>query len=180
MADGRPQLPASAGQALQLADNELPTTMASAFLTRREKLRELEQWFAILGTRRWQRDVRGRSGRGQPDADMVPWCLRLNGIPGICTLQSCAGHRFTRDRCDPGNLWLRLDRSLYAAVFPHRLAKLVAVAGVERVQMLRAMDGRRIVAIQFAGNGQDRLARSMRGIVGFFERIDRERRGAHD
>ena len=149
--------------------------MSTLFLSREEKLRELERWFALLGTRRWQHNGRG-AGRGLPDAEMVPWCLRLNAIPGVCTLQSCAGHGGAARR-DTGSLWLRLGARVYRELLPHRAQDLLAVRGVERLQTIYCKDGRAVVALTFAGNERRRLQASMTGIARFFEGLGRAAAG---
>src|SRR5688572_3692497 len=137
--------------------------MRAKWLTRDAKLRVLEQWFELLAGERWvgntiaRRGARRRAAIDAPDADMVPWCLRLNRLPGVVTVQSCAGHRFAGGDTDPGSVWLWLDRATYTAGFPDRAGALTAQRGVDRVQTLHGKNGRVLVAITFAGNERGTL-----------------------
>jgi hypothetical protein len=108
-----------------------------------------------------------RGGRGFPDTDIVPWCDRLNAMPGVCTLQSCAGHR--RDGyLTSGHLWLWLAPDVCEA-FRRRAFELARLSPpIERVTTRYAAWGQEIACVEFAGNERDRLAESMRVILAFF------------
>lgn len=141
------------------------------YLSPAEKAHELEQWFEMLTTQRWQPSSTPKLDSGLPDAEMVPWCLRLNRLPGICTLQSCAGHKRGK-RHTSGHLWLRLDRRTSRA-FDARASELAKQSGIESVSVLYRADGQTIASVFFQGNERGRLAVSMRTICSFFERISR-------
>ena len=59
--------------------------MANRHLSADEKAKILTVW-------REQQQT-GAAGHGDPDPDMIPWCEKLNALPGVCTVQSCSGHR---------------------------------------------------------------------------------------
>lgn len=98
------------------------------------------------------RFVAGEKGTGSLDAAMLPWLVELNRIEGICTLQSCEGHRdgdYVRD----GHLWLRLSRRLEQRVI-HRMAELLALPRIETVHVdYRRESGnvRPIISLTFQG-----------------------------
>lgn len=136
------------------------------FLSGTEKLATLESWFQRLTEMAWcPRDSVG--GHGEPDADIVSWCLRLNRLSGVCTVQSCAGHR--KDRfLSGGHLWLRLDERMSAA-FDTRAHELAE--HVESVARRYMPDGQLVVEVTFQGNERGRLSASMDRICSFFERL---------
>ena len=57
----------------------------SRYLSKIEKAVELLEWH----------DKSSSPGvaPGDPDEAIILWCKLINHIPGICTLQSCTGHR---------------------------------------------------------------------------------------
>lgn len=112
-------------------------------------------------------------GAGYPDPEMFRWCDRLNAIPGICTLQSCAGHLDAGGRgvTSPGRLWLLLDPEMSAA-FDARALDLAADSDhIERVCRIYSSWGEEVTSIEFAGNERGMLEASMRRILAFFEAI---------
>jgi hypothetical protein len=143
------------------------------FLTVEEKQAELAAWDALCRASRADRADEG--GRGFPDADMIPWCATLNAIPGVCTVQSCAGHGSVGH---PGyvssaHLWLRLDKTMSAA-FDAEAFALAANNGIESVVRAYTAWGKEIASITFAGNERDSLNDSMAMIAAFLQSL-RER-----
>ena len=137
-------------------------------LGRSEKDAELKVW-----TKATQSYVscEPRPGKGFPDPLMVPWCERLNEIGGLCTMQSCTGHR-TPDGSIVGNgvvcLWLSepMLRS-----FMRRGVKLAQHPCVEYLSLIFHTGGADYVAeIMFKGEEQQpsQLDESMTAIVEFF------------
>jgi len=51
-------------------------------------------------------------GRGGIDAEIVFHCDEINAIPGVCTLQSCAGHINKDGSITNGGLWLKLTENM--------------------------------------------------------------------
>lgn len=97
------------------------------FLTPGEKdshLAEFEAYKAIPGI--WRRDHPDDFGtRGRIDHEVLPLVDDLNALNGVCTIQSCCGHRYPwRDRetgevseiVVPGQLWIRLSYAVMVAV----------------------------------------------------------------
>lgn len=140
------------------------------YLTSQEKAHILAEWQKALSSP-YPRDDAG--GRGWPDPDVIPLCDALNRLPGVCTVQSCAGHGCAEKGYvdSPGQLWLRLDehasRRFKAEVFGLATAKGL----IERVCTLYTEDGKEITVIEFYGNERDLLPKSAKLIVSFFERI---------
>ncbi len=141
------------------------------YLTPEEKRLELATWREILATvpKAGERD----GGRGLVDADIVPWCDRLNEIPGVCTIQSCAGHgnAVAGHVGSPGVLWLRLSQELSAALDADAFRLSARKPYIEQVSRFYASWGKEIASITFAGNERDSLHRSMRLIVAFFRSL---------
>lgn len=107
-------------------------------------------------------------GRGFPDPAILPWCDRLNALRGICTLQSCAGHRHNDGSLSSGHLWLWLSPDV-ARAFRTRAFQLAKRSPpIERVYTLYADWGQEIADVRFAGNERGLLAESMELIFAFF------------
>jgi hypothetical protein len=107
-------------------------------------------------------------GRGFPDPDILPWCDRLNALPGVCTLQSCAGHEYSDGSHSSGQLWICLSPAM-ARGFRERVFDLAQHSPpIERVYTLYAAWGQEIVDVRFAGNECGLLAESMELVVEFF------------
>ena len=117
--------------------------------------------------REWQ-ETRAtiKAGPGCPDPGIVPWCDKINSLPGICTLQSCQGHRHD-DAIEPGHLWLWLSEA--AADRFDRAATYLATerAVIERVSWHYLDDGKKIASVTFRGNERDALEISAATIFGF-------------
>lgn len=131
-----------------------------------------EEKTAILVS--WERDrdhhgLEERPGRGYPDPDIVEWCDLINALPGVCTVQSCQGHR-EGNYVTPGHLWLRLDEPTTAA-FDREAFQLARHEAIEQVVRMYAPWGKEIASITFAGNERDSLAPSLRAILRFLHSI---------
>ena len=107
-------------------------------------------------------------GRGYADPEMFPWCDALNAIEGVCTLQSCAGHKHPDGHQWHGQLWLWLDGAL-ARQFDVRVFELAGHPLMERVRRLYLRDGNEVVDLEYAGT--DQLDASMAVIVAFFRSL---------
>lgn len=143
------------------------------WLTPEEKAREVGAWDAVKG-----QDVPEDSGgRGFPDPDMVPWCDRLNALPGVCTVQSCAGHRRADGYMSSGHLWVRLDEGM-AQAFDRRALDLAAHDYIEEVARVYKPWGAEVASITFAGNERNLLPTSMGTILRFFATLAEETLGA--
>lgn len=105
-------------------------------------------------------------GRGFPDPEIIPLCDTLNMLPGICTLQSCAGHiggERERPNGETGLLWLWLDfaTSQVLDCFTHVADRLPGIESVSR----RYTDwGQEIVVIEFSGD----FERACESVIIFF------------
>ena len=135
----------------------------SRYLTATEKSHELEAWSRI------QAECVGLSGPGMPDPEIMPWCEKINALDGICTLQSCAGHR-GGERGLGGHLWLRLDRAK-ARIFQNRAFELTRHSGIERISLIYQPWGQEVVQIEFQGAPTGQLDASIRAILGFLESL---------
>lgn len=145
--------------------------MRERFMTRDGKAREL---------------ARFAQERELADAAILPYCDALNALPGVCTLQSCAGHRpgevsaaapeGTRDQWSvrSAHLWLWLDERT-ANTFYYSAWWLSKNTLMESVSVRFQPYGRQIVELYFAGNdrGSGYLDSSMQIILKFFGEIAR-------
>jgi hypothetical protein len=131
----------------------------SRYLTTAEKTAELDGW------RRTRDAFAGIVGPGVPDPEMIPWCEKINALPGVCTLQSCSGHP---DGEIPrlGHLWLRLD-DRRAASFHARAFELAAKTGIERISLIYQPWGHEVIQLEFAGSPDGQLEGSLGAILGF-------------
>lgn len=92
------------------------------YLTPEGKVAELEYWRSAQRTS--VRPPGDAGGHGFVDPEIVPWCDVLNAIDGVCTLQSCCGHRTPSadgegDHVWNGQVWLWLSEPLAMAVYKH-------------------------------------------------------------
>ena len=143
--------------------------MGDAHLTPAEKLRVVTDWKKSCLE---MPHSDGQGGKGYPDKDILRWCDLLNSMPGICTIQSCAGHSSSGGRHidSPGHLWLRLDKRM-SAVFDAGALELAAAPVIERVSKIYTSWGQEIISIEFAGNERGKLEESMSLIIGFFQSL---------
>lgn len=121
---------------------------------------------------------------GTPDPDIFPLCDALNAIEGVCTVQSCAGHRSpepkswdTRTDGDglvAGQLWLRLSADMLHA-FERSVGTLLLSDEIEQVSLIwgrhRGYTNGPVVDIVFRGNERGQLHDSERVLLGFFREI---------
>lgn len=143
--------------------------MNGRHLTDQEKARILAEWER---THTGPLDT-DEGGCGYPDPDMIPWCAKLNAIPEVCTVQSCAGHGSGRTVVSPGHLWLRLGPSMDAA-FDRAAFRLSAHPCIERVARVYTAWGEEITSITFAGNERNLLAKSLHAVLLFFRSLQHE------
>ena len=150
--------------------------MFPRFLSPAEKRKRLRLWRRRCCAPRPPGDL---GGRGFPDADIIPWCARLNAIAGVCTLQSCAGHGRVGPRGGRVNmaahLWLKLDRRMNRW-FDRRVFILAHAPTIECIARRYLPGEGEIVEIVFHGNERGQLARSMQTIVAFCRQLRRRAR----
>ena len=148
--------------------------MSERFMTPTGKIQELARF------------VRERAKGGLADKAMVPYCDALNDLPGVCTLQSCAGHRpgeisagapvGTRDQqtARTAHLWLWLDERT-ADTFYYSAWRLSEHPCMEHVAIRFQPYGQQLVELIFHGNdcGPGHLNSSMQVILKFLREITR-------
>lgn len=123
---------------------------------------------AIL--REWQHTrATVAEGLGAPDAEILPLCNKLNEIPGVCTLQSCAGHKRARYR-ESAHLWLWLSEDL-SREFDAQAFAFASEEGIEAVKRRYTPWGQEVTMITFAGKERSGLERSADTIASFFDRL---------
>ena len=137
------------------------TVGSARHLSPSTKRRELARWKGLR--------LSAGTKSGDPDPDIYPLCDRLNALPGVCTLQSCAGHR-NGNVLDSGHLWLWLDRRT-AERFDRNAWALAAFPTIERVARFYSPSGQEITVIEFQGNERGALATSADVIRLFFESL---------
>lgn len=160
----------------------------SRFLTADEKAREL----AFFAAQRedpgnWRRAHEGeRAGLGDVgyiDHEVVPLCDLLNAIDGVCTLQSCCGHRYPSpsgdgDCVSGGLIRLRLDERM-GRLLDERVGELLAEPVIRHVVKGYALTGgweRRseprepyeYIDLSFHGCEDGGMEEAERVIAGFF------------
>ena len=128
------------------------------FLLADDKKRIVGDWENIKG-----KDVLGRGG---PDREVVPWCDKINGLPGLCTLQSCAGHK-DGDTLVSGHLWLLMSQSMADRFDRAAFLLLRNEDLIEQISWLYLHEGKKIASIIFAGNERESLEMSISLIYGF-------------
>ena len=139
--------------------------LVARYLTEAEKARNLQSWEEACYALPSDLPEAGDE-RGFPDPPMIEWCRRLNVLDGVCTVQSCAGHRRDDGSVASGHVWLRFSREI-AARFDETALSLAAQPGIEQVSRLYAPWGAEISAITFHGNERARLNQSMHVILAF-------------
>ena len=144
------------------------------YLTPDEKISEMRMWaesrhLGVINVG----DEHG--GHGYPDAPIFALCDRLNAIEGICTVQSCAGHRVqaadgSGEHLYCGQLWRRMDeeRSAWMLGNAMRLALDPLIEGVA----LRFQDyGHEVWDVKFRGRERGTLAESSELLSRFFAEV---------
>src|SRR4030067_2980542 len=81
------------------------------YLTSKEKRQIVEEWERAVAALPESVPDEGDE-RGFPDPPIINWCRRINMLNGVCTVQSCAGHRRVDGSLVSGHLWLRLSREM--------------------------------------------------------------------
>ncbi len=113
-----------------------------------------------------------KGGFGYVDPDIVPLCDALNLLPGVCTMQSCAGHS-SKDSDGPiysGTLWLRLNQRMTYR-FEEQAHRLATEPVIDRVGKIYWKDGKETVTVTFKGNESGLLAESGSAVLGFFRAL---------
>lgn len=141
----------------------------SRYLTPQEKERVLSEREDNL--RRWgERGGPEGGDLGYPDPAVIPICEEINRVPGIVTIQSCAGHRKAHGYLTAGHLWLRLDRE-NSGRFDARAFDLARHPLIESVKRVYAAWGQEIATIAFAGNERDSLPESSTVLLNFLRAL---------
>ena len=132
------------------------------FLLADDKKRIVADWEHIKEDQRTKEIV----GPGVPDREIVPWCDRINQLPGLCTLQSCAGHK-DGDTLVSGHLWLLMSQSAADRFDRTAFLLLRNEDSIEQISWLYQHEGKKIASIIFAGNERESLETSISLIFGF-------------
>lgn len=148
---------------------------ARRYLTDDEKRIEVADWLGHRSTPGAQPppDIAPHpGGYGYPDPDIFDLTDRLNDLPGVLTIQSCAGHLHPGEvpgetAMWSGQLWLRLSEPLLRAFF-ERGWDLLSHPTIERCWVILHPDLGYVVDIVFDGNNRGRLAESSEVILTFF------------
>lgn len=147
----------------------------AVFLTASEKRRHVARWQTLRTMRFDPRSV------GTPDAEIFGLTDLINALPGICTVQSCAGH--VRQGAEPqtkivdaAHLWLRVDQPVFQAIFDGT-ATLLSHREIEELNVRFGRFGEGpIIEIIFAGHERSKLDLSGALILAFLS--DCSKRGA--
>ena len=105
-------------------------------------------------------------GTGEPDADVVPWCDRINELPGICTLQSCAGHD-QGGTIQSAHLWIWMSATVAERFNRNAFLMYRNRDAIDSLSRHYLRDGKEIASITFFGNERDRLEESLMFVFGF-------------
>jgi hypothetical protein len=140
------------------------------YLTPKAKVRVLREF----DTHKMQSKPKGElAGKGYPDPEIIPLCDWLNSFDGVCTLQSCAGHRIGSLIHSKGVLWIWLDEKL-AAQFRERAFELAMNPQIESVSQVYSIWGE-YVAIIFRGNECGEIRTSLHVIQQYFGSLFEQR-----
>lgn len=139
--------------------------MTNRYLTSSDKDRVLGEWSGELADWRDRGSLTG-ADLGYPDPDILPVCDAINGIPGVVTLQSCAGHRTRSGVCYPAHFWLWMSERM-ADRFRETALDLATNPLMERVATLYSSWGQEIADITFSGNDCNVLTQSAPTVVEF-------------
>ncbi|KKN61938.1 hypothetical protein LCGC14_0517070 [marine sediment metagenome] len=154
------------GKAERAGITSLTKQVHNRYLTPKLKRSILLEWDRTKATPSPPSDL---AGRGWPDSEIIPLCDALNALPGVCTLQSCAGHkRESRFIC--GHLWIVLDESM-SRKFDQKAFELSSQANIDRLCKIYSSWGQEIVSIEFLGKERGLLQASMGTILQFFESL---------
>ena len=144
---------------LQMLENK-----RSRHLLEQEKVRVLAAWD------QYRQDFPNDGAYGHPDPSMNPWCDAINALPGVCTVQSCSGHRRDIGSLSSGGLWLRLDEPA-SNRFDSLAFELARKPGIERVYRLYSSWGEEIADISFQGEEYGCLNETMETVMEFLRKI---------
>lgn len=123
------------------------------------KKSEIESWMKLRARPRPAGDL---AGKGWPDPEIIPLCEALNDLPGVCTLQSCAGHNG-----DSGHLWLWLDEYM-SDQFDDNAFILAKMPGIERVSRIYQSYGQEVTDIILNGGKFEAACES---VLSFFQEM---------
>lgn len=137
-----------------------------------KKIAELESWEKAKADYLANPPSGFVGGHGYPDPEIFEWCDKINTIEGVCTLQSCAGHRCSQalhcahcgaytaggvgawpEHAWSGQLWLWLDE-VQSRMFHEHALELAAHPLIEKVSVFYHVEGKEIVDIVFKGTDQ--------------------------
>ncbi len=123
------------------------------FLTDREKADHLTRWSELRGC------TSNPTAPGNPDPAIFLLTNALNALDGVCTVQSCAGHR-RGQAIDAAHIWLRTS----APVFNAMLRSAPQLVEHDEIEELAVRYGRTasgpIIEIIFAGSERGCLEQS--------------------
>lgn len=118
-------------------------------LTAPEKTRKVADFAAYRSDPGNYRTVHpeAKGGEGWIDPEVLALVDALNALEGVCTVQSCCGHRWPipgdpdgAERVHRGQLWLRLSEGV-SRRFEERVGELLAHDVILRVSKLYAYEG---------------------------------------
>lgn len=123
----------------------MTTATTTRFLTEAEKDGEIASFEAYkLLPGIWRRDhPDDHGGSGRVDHEVLPLVDALNALEGVCTVQSCCGHRWpvgdehNSEYVHNGQLWLRLGEDV-ACAFDTNVGDLLKHEVIVHVQKLYA------------------------------------------
>jgi hypothetical protein len=150
------------------------------YLTAEEKAREVASFAAYRRDPSKHRTAHpnAKGGEGWIDPEVLPLVDALNDLEGICTVQSCCGHRWPipddpdgAEMVHRGQLWLRLSEDLARRV-DERVGELLAHDVIVQVSKLYAYQGmsepHEVLDVLFR---EGSIGDAERVIVGFFRRL---------
>lgn len=155
----------------------IATATATRFLTVDEKARELAGFAEYRRDQSHYRTAHpdAHGGEGWLDPEVLPLVDALNALDGVCTVQSCCGHRWPvpgdqdgAEYVHTGQLWLRLSGPVMAAA-TERVGQLLehdAITYVQRIFAYQDMsEPHEVFDVRWAPGDLDDAAPV---IVGFF------------
>lgn len=151
------------------------------FLTDAEKQGHLEYWCKVRADFSANPPACDPAGMGYPDRETYELTDRLNALEGVCTVQSCSGHRVGARNVVNGEpaeslwcaqLWLRLSEPLFWAFIRNAEHLAARKPHIERVNFLfDPWEG--VADLQFQGLnvGADALEESGQVVDDFFRTL---------
>lgn len=146
-----------------------PSGSKTRFLSEYGKRKELKCWEGVK--QQWRTGY--LSGIGEPDGDIVPLCDSLNALPGVCTLQSCAGH-VRGGTIEAAHLWLWMSETTARRFDRDVFVLLQRRPPIDWVSKHFLHDGKEIASITFFGNERGLLRKSAKLIYNFMRRVSGE------